>query len=369
MKPPPTVAVAISGGVDSLVAAWLLKKKGYEVVGVHFVTGFEGYHSTHLGYGLPDTEALAASARNHLAPIGDQLDIPIRILDGTRRFKKEVIEYFIETYRAGRTPSPCLVCNPTIKFGDLFAFGRQQGAGWLATGHYARIRRENKSVTLLRKGIDSQKDQSYFLARLTAAQLDRAKFPLGEMTKQKVIALAEREGLSPVTKGESQDICFIKEGNYKAFLAKHTNLNNTKGPIVNTEGTLLGYHSGLHQFTVGQRRGINCPGKTAYYVVEIDHPNNRLIVGKKAELLSLFCSVEAVNWINGAPINSFQAETKIRYRHEAFPATVIPGRDGSANVHFDKPQSAITPGQGAVFYQGDVVMGGGWITAGFRKVR
>ena len=362
----PCVAVAISGGIDSLFTAWILKNQGHEVIGVHFVTGFEGYHSTPTGRGsgIYDTRTLMASARDHLTPIGDQLDIPIRILDGTRRFKKEVIEYFIEAYRSGRTPSPCLVCNPIIKFGDLFDFGRQQGADRLATGHYARISRETDGTLRLLKGVDSHKDQSYFLARLTVAQLSRAMFPLGEMTKQEVIELAEKEGLSPVTTGESQDICVIKSGNYKQFLAEQANINDDGGPIVNTDGVQLGRHSGLHQFTIGQRRGINCPAKSPYYVVEIDHHNNRLIVGEKDDLLSLSCRVEEMNWIGAVPSNPFQVETKIRYRHEAFPATVIPGKNGSVEVRFNQPQAAVTPGQGAVFYYGNVVIGGGWITEG-----
>jgi len=214
----PRVAVALSGGIDSLTSAWLLKDQGYRVIGVHFVTGYEGYAEPSFDQNRPSTDFLVKAADSKLAPIAARLDIPLKIFDCSDRFKKEVVDYFVSTYRAGRTPSPCLVCNPCIKFGDLFDISRQLGAERLATGHYARIRRETDGRVHLYRGIDSGKDQSYFLARLSRRQLKRSLFPLGEMTKSEVIALAHQKDLIPITDGESQDICFIKSGGYGEFM-------------------------------------------------------------------------------------------------------------------------------------------------------
>lgn len=357
----PRVAVALSGGIDSLTSAWLLKDRGYRVVGVHFVTGYEGYIQPLLTQQRPSAEFLLEAAHAKLAPIAARLDIPLRILDSTKRFKNEVVDYFIDTYQAGQTPSPCLVCNPTIKFGDLFSFARRLGAQRLATGHYARIGRGNDGGIRMYKGIDSNKDQSYFLARLTRRQLERSLFPLGDMNKTDVIALAHRENLNPVTDGESQDICFIKDRNYKAFMARQAGIKFQPGPIVNTDGETIGQHDGLHQFTIGQRRGINCPAEAPYYVVRIEPGANRLVVGEKKDLYSSTCQVVAINWIAPVPLKPIQAAVKIRYRHKAFSVTIIPTGDRTALVRFDQLQTAVTPGQGAVFYQGDEVLGSGWI--------
>ncbi len=213
----------------------------------------------------------------------------------------------------------------------------------------------------LYRGIDSNKDQSYFLAGLTRRQLERTLFPLGEMTKTEVIDLAQKENLNPVTDGESQDVCFIKERNYKEFMARQTGLTFQPGPIVTTQGEMIGQHFGLHRFTIGQRRGINCPDETPYYVVRIEPDKNCLVVGKKKDLYCSACRVVRINWIVPMPLKPVHATVKIRYRHKAFAVTVIPARDCTARVRFDQPQTAITPGQGAVFYQGDEVLGGGWI--------
>lgn len=362
----PRVAVALSGGIDSLTSAWLLKDQGYRVIGVHFVTGYEGYPEPSFDQKRPLTDSLVKAAESKLAPIAARLDIPLRIFDCSERFKTEVVDYFIGAYRTGRTPSPCLVCNPTIKFGDLFDFVRQLGAERLATGHYARIRydrirRETDGRVRLYRGIDSGKDQSYFLARLSRRQLERSLFPLGEMTKSEVLALAHQKNLTPIIDRESQDICFIKGGGYGEFLVRQSGFKPCPGPIVNTDGEEIGQHSGLHLFTIGQRRGINCPAREPYYVVRIEPGQNRLVVGRHEDLFSPACRVVEINWIAPAPTISIGVSVKIRYRHKAFPATVVPLANRTAQVRFERPQAAVTPGQGAVFYQGDEVLGGGWI--------
>jgi len=358
----PQVAVALSGGIYSLTSAWLLKDQGYRVIGVHFITGYEGYAEPPFDQSRPSADSLVKAAGSKLASIATRLDIPLRIFDCTERFKNEVVDYFISTYGSGRTPSPCMVCNPVVKFGDLFRFALQLGAERLATGHYARIYRETDGRVRLYRGVDSGKDQSYFLARLSQQQLATALFPLGEMTKSEVIALARKKNLIPVTDSESQDICFIKEGGYGEFMVRQSGFKPCPGPIVNTAGEEIGQHPGLHLFTIGQRRGINCPAREPYYVVRIEPAQSRLVVGRHEDLFSPACRIGEINWIAPAPTTPIRVSIKIRYRHKAFPATVVPSANQqAARIRFDQPQAAVTPGQGAVFYQGDEVLGGGWI--------
>ncbi len=341
-----TIAIAVSGGVDSLVSAYLLKKQHGDVFGIHFLTGYEKPVET----GCEGIQAL-----------GRQLDLPVVVVDLKAPFKTLVVDYFTAAYRNGETPNPCLVCNPAIKFGALLDEARQLGASRLATGHYARVEGGQGTRYRLRRGLDESKDQSYFLSRLTQDQLMGACFPLGTLTKEKVKAMAAAKGLQPVTGQESQDVCFIRDTGYADFLVRTTGVRPQPGDIVDTAGYRVGTHSGLHQYTVGQRRGINCPASQAYYVVTIDTRRNRLVVGCKDELVVDSCRVRGINWIAGVPDGPVKADTRIRYRHKAVPATVSPVGHDAAVVRFDQPQAAVTPGQGAVFYRGDEVLGGGWI--------
>lgn len=342
----PIVAVAVSGGIDSLMAAYLLDAAGLAVRAVHFVTGFER------------DERFDQKVVELFRPLG----IPVDVLDCRARFKAEVVDYFTASYLEGKTPNPCVVCNAAIKFGYLLEVARRLGAGQLATGHYARIDTGTDGRPRLRQAADLSKDQSYFLARLAPAQLAMARFPLGELTKQQVLALADQAGLRAIRHKESQDICFIGQDSYGQFLAQ-MGAPAGPGPIVTTDGRTIGTHQGLYRFTIGQRRGINCPDARPYYVVGIDRPGNRLIVGRPADLLRPSCRVSRINWLDPPSAHPLRIKARIRYRSPAADAVLrITGPD-AAQLCFDRPQSAVTPGQAAVFYRGENVIGGGWIEA------
>jgi len=362
-----TTAVAISGGIDSLYAAWILKQTGRRVIGIHFVTGYEkkgGDHQTTAPSSWLTLHSkscrVAIPVMNHVA---EQLGIPIHIIDIKNRFEAEVVSLFEEAYRCGLTPNPCLLCNPTIKLGFLIDIAETLGASSLATGHYVRTRPDDTGGIHLLKGEDPIKDQSYFLSMVPPERLAKALFPLGGMRKEEIKKRAAEEGLASFAKGESQDICFIQDGDYKAFLLSRPGFTMRPGPIVTKDGTEVGRHLGLHGFTVGQRRGINCPGPYPYYVLALEPEANRLVVGKKEDLLSDTCTVTRLNWIRPPSRASFDAVCKIRYSHKGSPCRIEldPAKE-NATVTFDSPQSAVTPGQGAAFYADDEVLGGGWIS-------
>jgi len=351
----PLTAIAVSGGIDSLMAAYILKEKGHRVIGIHFITGYEDA----ISQNGPDDHSL----RPHkIFSIADQLKIDIEIIDCRIEFQKNVVDYFIGTYQAGQTPNPCIVCNPIIKFGTVFDFARNLGASMLATGHYARIAEDSRGRFHLYKGVDDKKDQSYFLARLSQRHLTAALFPLGTMKKTDVIRLANQKGFKPVRSSESQDVCFIKSKKYGDFLARHQGFDPKPGLIQDVSGRILGEHKGLHLFTIGQRRGINCPASEPYYVVRMDTRQNILTVGFKKDLFASQCKVEDINWIQKAPSRPVQVQTRVRYRHTAAASRLTPVDEKIAVVYFENPQEAVTPGQCAVFYKDDEVLGGGWIS-------
>jgi tRNA-specific 2-thiouridylase len=347
------IALALSGGVDSLLAAYLLKQQGVKVSGIHFITGFED----------PSIADASDAAQIHQTPIfklSQQLGIDLHLLDCREPFKCCVVDYFINTYQAGQTPNPCLVCNPHIKFGTVLQFARQLGATHLATGHYARVHQTNDGRWHLYRGMDPLKDQSYFLSFLSQRQLSQALFPLGHMTKKKVKTLAAQKGLRPIVKAESQDICFIRGRSYVDFLMSGSGFHPEPGLIEDVQGRIIGEHDGLHRFTIGQRRGINCPAPHPYYVIRLDVKRNRLVVGSQEELQVAEFRVSALNWIIEPPQTPLEVSVRVRYRHAAVEAILYPQPD-SCQVRFHRPQQAVTPGQGAVFYIDNEVLGGGII--------
>ena len=341
MSEQPT-AVAISGGMDSLVAAYLLKQAGHPVFGIHFRSGYE-------------------SPQESLEPIGKALDIPIHVIDCRRAFQQEIVDYFIAAYKAGETPNPCMVCNRAIKFGHLLKAARKLGAKRLATGHYAVCESASDGGFRLKKGADPQKDQSYFLSMLDREQLGRAVFPLGGLSKQAVKDIAQARGLSFAAGHESQDICFTRGNHYLEFISSRTDFRPEPGDIVDASGRRLGRHQGLHRYTIGQRRGINCPAAEPYYVISLDMARNQLVVGFKNELYRTKCRIRHVNWIAARPETPLGVTVKIRYRHAPAEASLIAEKENRAVIRFKQPQPAITPGQAAVCYQEDTVVAGGWI--------
>lgn len=351
----PTTAIALSGGIDSLVSAALLKERGHQLIGLHFLTGYEstGVDSAGENHPMP--------MRNRLSAMIHQLDIPIHIIDLKLEFKSAVVDYFVNTYRTGQTPNPCLVCNPLIKFEILYNRGQALGAQAIATGHYARIHSGSEGRMHLLRGKDPSKDQSYFLARLTQTQLSRTLLPLGDLTKNQTRKIAHEKGLIPAAPKESQDICFVNNGRYIDFIEQQPGFACRPGNIEDLSGNTVGHHHGLHRFTIGQRKGINCPAKAPYYVHHLDLNRNCLVVCEKKDLLRSTCRVSNINWIAPPPREAISIEVRLRYRHTAVAATLTPLGSHSARIQFDAPQAAVTPGQGAVFYQDVEVLGGGWI--------
>jgi len=345
-------AVAISGGIDSLMAAYILKKQGNSVIGIHFITGYE-----------TDSDSCdkKKQAKNKISFIADQLGINYKIFDCRRQFKSNVVNYFIKSYTKGLTPNPCIVCNSTIKFGAVLEYANKLGAARLATGHYAKITKCKNNRLHLAKGVDSAKNQAYFLAWLTQKQLSCACFPLGDFKKQTIIQMAKEKGFFSFTEKESQDVCFVQKKTYGKFLLSQPGFRSEPGLIEDISGNIIGEHKGLHLFTVGQRRRINCPASEPYYVVRLDHKRNRLVAGFKNSLFSSRMKVSDINWINMPKNPDQKIYTQIRGRHEPQPSRLINKTKDSAVVIFDKPQAAITPGQGAVFYINNEVCGGGWI--------
>ncbi len=363
-------AVAMSGGVDSSTVAAILREENQPIVGLTMqlwnhlrLPGLAPDGATHRCCSLDDVYDAKRVAQH--------FGFPHYVVNFENRFEETVVRPFVEDYLAGRTPIPCTLCNNYVKFDQLIVTARQIGAERLATGHYARIRfnPETRRHELLRAR-DESKDQSYFLFGLTQEQMSRTAFPLGELTKDEVRAIARRTGVPVAEKPESQEICFVPSGNYvrfiEAYLAEQGSALPAEigepGELVTTNGEVIGEHPGVHHFTVGQRRGLGVAASRPLYVVTVDHAANRVIVGSDEELRTPACEMRDVNWIAVAePAQPLHATVKIRNRHVPAAATVEPLDTGRACVKFEVPQRAVTPGQAAVFYSGDVVLGGGWI--------
>jgi len=348
------VVVAMSGGVDSSVAAALLVEQGCEVIGV----------TMHLAGA--SSRCCSLEDADDARRVAERLGIPFYVANWAERFRAEVIEPFADAYLAGRTPIPCVACNRRFKFHHLLARAEALGADRVATGHYARIARDpDTGERRLLRARDAAKDQSYFLFDLGPAQLPRIEFPLGELEKTEVRARARELGLATAEKPESQEICFVPDGDYAGLVAAvRPGRVPGEGEIVDGAGRVLGRHPGVQHFTVGQRRGLGLAAGRRLYVTAVDAPRNRVVVGPEEELGAAVAALEGVSWIAGRPPGAaLRARVRVRHRHEGAPATVLPGPDGRAEARFDEPVRAVAPGQAAVFYAGDEVLGGGWIAA------
>lgn len=338
----------MSGGVDSSVSACLLRQQGYGVEGVF------------MALAQPDLDRQLERVKAVAAKIG----VPLRVLDLAEAFRRCVLDYFADSYFAGKTPNPCMVCNPNIKFGRLLSAVRGLSFGLLATGHYVRVEKEPGRPVRLLRGMDPQKDQSYFLSQLRQEQLRHLLFPLGAWRKTEVYQLAASFGLAGVHGSESQDVCFLKDTEVGLYLDRVAPGRTVPGEIVDLQGRRLGAHQGIHHYTIGQRRGLALPDSSPYYVVALEARRHLVVVGKKEDLWQRRLSVGGVNWLAGAaPSLPLNCTVRIRYRHQPAPAIIQQGAGDCYDILFEDPQRAITPGQFAVFYHGEEVLGGGEILA------
>ncbi len=346
----------MSGGVDASVAAKIMKSEGYDCIGV--TMKLHGGEDIALDYensccNLSDIE----DARN----VAFKLDMPYYVLNFQDDFKEKVIDPFINAYKCGRTPNPCIFCNQHMKFAKLFDYAKSLDCDYIVTGHYVRVEERDGKFFLL-KALDDTKDQSYVLYGMTQEQLAHTKFPLGNMNKTDARALATDGGLINADKPDSQDICFVPDGDYASVIEKYSNSQDTPGDFVDKNGNVLGKHKGITHYTVGQRKGLGLPMKHPVYVKKIDATNNRVILSTNEELFETTLTASNVNWISGeAPTEPVRVSAKIRYRHKEQPCTVTPIGQDKIKVVFDEPQRAITPGQSVVMYDGEVVLGGGTI--------
>ena len=373
------IAVAMSGGVDSSAAAALLKSQGHDLVGF----SMQLWNQRRINVG-PDGEPLPSRCCSlddlyDARVVAHKLGFPFYVVNMEDDFERDVVRPFVNNYLNGLTPSPCVQCNSYLKFDKLVELAKTADANKVATGHYARVTWDDtRGRWLLLRAVNRPKDQSYFLFELTQEQLSYAFFPLGEMTKQEVRDLAEAAGLPTAQKPESQEICFVPDGNYAQFIERYLEEDKPKakalpvlnglntslapGEIVTTSGQVLGQHTGIHRYTVGQRRGLGISSPDPLYVVEVDAKRNRVVVGGVDDLLKPSMIVRRINWIAVAELTEpLRVTVKIRSRAEEAAATLTQQADGAVLVTFDEAQRAVTPGQAAVFYDGEVVVGGGWI--------
>jgi tRNA-specific 2-thiouridylase len=350
------IVVAMSGGVDSSVAAALLAEQGHEVVGLSMQL-YDQRGGEQAWGGCCTLDDLHDARR-----VASALGFPHYIVNFERQFRETVISNFVQEYAAGRTPIPCAHCNSDLKFSTLLDRARGLGAEYLATGHYARVERSAGGRWLLKRSADPDKDQSYFLFPLTQDQLARAAFPVGDLTKPQVREQARRLGLAVADKPDSQEICFIPDGDYASFVERKEPAVARAGAIVDRTGRELGTHGGVHRFTIGQRKGLGVASTLPLYVLKIDADSGTVTVGSRDALEQTRLTASAVNWISlDAPDSPVRVGAQIRHRHRPAASTVCALPSGRAEVIFDAPQAAVTPGQAVVFYDGDTVVGGGWI--------
>jgi tRNA-uridine 2-sulfurtransferase len=344
------VVVGLSGGVDSSVAAALLHQQGYDITGLTLWLM--------RGKGQCCSDGMVDAAR-----ICEQLNIPHKIVDSRDVFEQNIINYLVTGYAAGNTPLPCSRCNKAVKFTPMLEYAREQlGIETIATGHYARIKFDPETGRhQLYRAVDRSKDQSYFLYEVPQADIAHCVFPLGELTKTETREIAAQFGLATADKPESQDLCLIEaHGSMKEFLDKY--IYQRKGNIVDMQGNILGEHDGSHHYTIGQRKGLGVAAAHPLYVVAIDAGKNEVIVGDRDETQAQECAIDQINWVSVVPATTpVRAEVQIRYRTPPAPATIVPLDGNRARIVFDEPQYSITPGQAAVFYSGDLLLGGGLI--------
>jgi tRNA-uridine 2-sulfurtransferase len=367
------LAIAMSGGVDSSAAAAILKEQGHDLVGftMQLWNQRRGISVDENGDPLP-SRCCSLDDVYDARRVAEELGFPFYVLNLEREFERDVVQPFVASYLAGETPIPCVSCNSRLKFASLDQLARSLGCDKVATGHYARVEYDEAANRYrLLRGRNLEKDQSYFLWELTQDQLSRSMFPLGEMSKPEVREVAREHALAVAEKSESQEICFVPDGNYAGFIDRYLEATGAadqklgEGEIVDAGGAVVGHHAGIHRYTVGQRRGIGIAGPEPLYVISIDAPKNEVVIGRHEDLLVREFTAAGVNWIAfEKPVSAVRAEVRIRYRHTPAAATITPvegDKDGRVRVKFDEPQRAITPGQATVFYRGDEVVGGGWI--------
>ena len=367
--PKQTIAVAMSGGVDSSTVAAMLRAEGHEVVGLTMQLWNQRRLAGHAG--MPETSQGRCCSIDDVYDarrFAETIGIPYYVVNHEDRFERDVVRPFVQEYLSGRTPIPCSLCNNHLKFDQLLIVAQQIGADSLATGHYARVEFDQaRGRWLLKRPADTSKDQTYFLFGLTQEQLSRTLFPLGDMTKPEVRELAKKHGLALAEKPDSQEICFVPGGDYKNFIDAYLaeegeSLPDTAGELVTTDGKVMGEHDGIHNFTVGQRKGLGVATGSPLYVIQIKGDARQVVVGNQEDLYTPTLRAHRINLISVDDLSQpMRVTVKIRHRHEAAPATLEKSGDNEVLVTFDQPQRAVTPGQAAVFYDGDVVVGGGWI--------